>query len=556
MAFVVLPQGTEVNKPQDPDWNKAEQLFRIRYHYAVSNAQGIERFAFRVLPYSLLRSFALTFDPTEKFRIAGGTYTAPNRTRTRTLKSLLNSRNLIRIKSVYSYSHSPNASLCVWLPASESTTVTTTTTAQSPVPDYSITAKDTTKRTRTIGSDQGGFESFTYSLNSPNRRVVRSEERLDHTTSVVPCPLPSLGRSRTVDNIEIGPGAAIFASSNIAALRADAISRTETMMTNKLSSLLAASLPTARRYTIARNVIELKDLPRSVQSLQRLMADLRRASELMTKSIRDKVYAAKVPEHVPEEWLSFWFGWRQMYKDLTELLEAPEKISKEINFLMSRRGKPTTIRRSLKAFAGDESTTPTWTYNPTTVSGTGWSETQIANATRHTREHELRIVLNLIFDFPTVGVPKFRKDLFIRKMGFIPTAADAYNLVPWTWLVDWFTGLGNYVDIVDNINNDPSLINWGVVTGITTGKIITDHTTSFNNVSVTAFRIGSGPVDLTTVTTPVVKTHSSVLSYKAIVRKDITGTFGVRSTLKPESMTPYQQSIVGAIIASRNGIKK
>jgi hypothetical protein len=118
-------------------------------------------------------------------------------------------------------------------------------------------------------------------------------------------------------------------------------------------------------------------------------------------------------------------------------------------------------------------------------------------------------------------------------------------------LVDWFTGLGNYVELIDNINTDKSLINWGVVTCVTTGKVTTQATCKYDNRSRTSDRHNLGTPITTEVLTPVRRVIPAVMEYKCIVRKDIPSSFGVKQTLKPGDMSPYQQSIVGAILAQR-----
>jgi len=271
----------------------------------------------------------------------------------------------------------------------------------------------------------------------------------------------------------------------------------------------------------------------------------------MPRKLASDIQRAKSSKHVPEEWLSFWFGWATTYKAVQDLLEAPEKVVKDINYLMARKGRPTTVRRSVR-FAGDGSTTPAFTFNPTSiVAGMGLLDVIESTATRHTWEHEVRTVMNLTFDFPEVGVPKLRRDLFLRKLGFALSPTDIYNLVPWTWLVDWFTGLGNYVELIDNINTDKSLINWGVTTGVTIGRITTEATCKFDNRHRTMFRMNFDTPITTETLVPIRRVIPAVLEYKCIVRKNIPASFGVKSTLRPEDLSPYQQSIIGAILQTR-----
>jgi len=66
---------------------------------------------------------------------------------------------------------------------------------------------------------------------------------------------------------------------------------------------------------------------------------------------------------------------------------------------------------------------------------------------------------------PTVDAPKLRDELVLEKFGlWPPRPSDIYNLIPWSWLVDWFADLGGYLSLVEEIQMDKQLINWGMLT--------------------------------------------------------------------------------------------
>lgn len=532
-----------------PDADKAEELFRIKYKYAVTHANGMERLAFAVLPYSLLRSFALTFDPLERFRLSAGRVTPVNRTRTRHVQAFVPARVLKGNDSFYSVTQNPNTYTCTWVPASQTSTNTPVSMALTEGPKLTQVSRDTTKRSRPVNSDMGEFESFTFETSIPERTVSRVDT-YSQQGSTDTCALIGYQNQRTQNYRATAGGAAYITTANVATLRADTISRTNTALTNQLTKSLVNLLASSRRYSLARNVIELKDLPRSVLTLATTLRDLQSVYRAMPRGTSERVFAAKARKDVPNEWLSFWFGWRQTYKAIVDLVESPQQIAKDINFLISRKGLPTTVRRSVR-LAGGTSTTPAFTFNPSSIYGSGWTDIVEKTETMNRWDHEVKVVLNLTFDFPEVGVPKLRRDLFLRKMGFVLTPTDLYNLVPWTWLVDWFTGLGNYVELIDNINTDKSLINWGVATCITTGVLTTEATCKFDNRYRTSYRHNFDTPITTEQLVPVRRVIPAILRYKCVSRKEIGSGFGVKSTLKPEELSSYQQSIIGAILAQR-----
>jgi hypothetical protein len=347
----------------------------------------------------------------------------------------------------------------------------------------------------------------------------------------------------------ITPSGATFSSANIDALRVSSLAEINGIMSNRIDNLLARTLPSSRRLTIFRSVAELKDLPRSVVSLQQAVRLFSQSIRHLPKDVVRIIYSATASKQVPAQYLSYWFGWRLLYNDAVNMLFRPKLIAKEVNYLLQRRGKPTTFRTITKEL-GSVTTTPGWDYgSPNTL--LALNETlpaSNATVTSHTREHELRLVLNATFDFPHVGVPALKNQLFLEKIGLSPSASDLYNLIPWTWLLDWFTGLGNYIDLVDTINRADDLYNWGFLTGITHGKIETVRTSYTDSTHTNDFQ----GVQTTVVTRNNFR-HSSVLEYHTQVRKDIVNAYDVKSTTDPSSLTVFQQSIIGAIIASYRG---
>lgn len=159
----------------------------------------------------------------------------------------------------------------------------------------------------------------------------------------------------------------------------------------------------------------------------------------------------------------------------------------------------------------------------------------------------MRLVVNATFDFPPINSPSFRFNDYLDRLGVRPRVTDVYNLVPWTWLVDWFTGLGNYVELIDNINHDPSLINWGMITCHTEGKLITDWR-SKSDISHSFSVFNQGSQNVTEVRD---NPHTSVLNYECQTRSDVAGILDVKLTSVPSSLTAYQKSILGALLAQR-----
>jgi hypothetical protein len=305
---------------------------------------------------------------------------------------------------------------------------------------------------------------------------------------------------------------------------------------------------TKRDYTLFRNIVELKDIPRSIASLRETSKAFKDLYNALSKShdLRQLIFAGKgAIKAIPNEYLSYNFGWRQTFKDIKDLLELPAKLGKKYDFLIRRAGKPTTFR-SKRSF--ESSTIPSvagFDYDTSPI------EYGVAVDTRLERTTELRLVINATFDFPPPNPVRFNSIPFWDRIGAVPRPTDIYNLVPWTWLVDWFTGFGNYVEQIDNIARDTALINWGMITAHTDGKLVTTFKSKTDErATTTEDFVGSSEV-LTTINW----NHTSQLVYECQIRKDVAALLDVNTTAAPKLST-YQQSIIGSILSQRGNIKR
>jgi hypothetical protein len=538
--------GLDPRRSLDPD-----KLYREQYIKAKASATGVGKLVFEFIPFSVIKSFALAIDPFAKFRALPIKVSPVSRTRTRSIQSVLDLRKykMMRKRDIYysviwSTIGGPPGLFCysppLKSPLSATTVLESGTNAVPIQPNTVMRMKDTTTRTRPMGSELGELEMFKFQIHSPSLNFRIREVNKDSLTMQCNNQI-----NWFIDELwteDTGPGGTMSKAA-LDGLHAAEKTRLENLMSDKALGLVSKTVPMARRYTAFRNVAELKDLPRSVLSLKRALENFNQSISIMSN--RDlfnlrKYINLKAPKDIPGEYVSYHFGWKQLYRDVLDLLVKPVRASREINRLMRRSGQPTTFR-SFSKVVGDVTTTPAFSY------AAPWSkQTNVSDSTSHTRHHELRCVVNATFDFPKVNVPRFEHELFMHKLGAYPMPADMYNLIPWSWLVDWFTGLGNYVEAIDSINTDKSLINWGILTGITKGKI-----TTVRNYTVTDRLYGTVDHKSYNVNTPRRLAHTSVLEYTLQIRKDVVSAYDVKSTLEPASLSLYQQSILAAIFASR-----
>jgi hypothetical protein len=540
-----------------PDDYDPHQFYEYRYDTLVKTAEGIESFAYKYIPKSIMMSVAFAIDPLAKFKVAPHRITPENRTRKRAVMSVLDKRRIRNRQYSYSKSQTPNyngISVC-WSPTQAETITanfdnTADVTTQPPLVDEFI---DTTSRTRLLGSEQGTMRFFKSYINSPPRDVRRKYrfQYIYHPASGIPSSScvaaggTGNNSSYSEDNwhSEIVPTAAVFFPGSLNTLKTQEYAYIENLLAKEGLAMLKEWSPNKRSSTLFRNLVELRDVSRSIISLQETLIAFRKLYVSLATSprLRDIIFdIRRAANTVPSEYLSYHFGWKQLYKDLLDLLATPEKMSKKYNFLIARAGKPTTFRVKKEIISGSTGTVPDFDY---TYSPYEYGNSYKSNLKRVT---QLRLVVNATFDFPPINPASFRSHSFLDRIGLVPRPTDLYNLIPWTWLVDWFTGLGNYVELIDNQSRDDTLVNWGMITGHTTGVLTTELKSKVDNID----KVIEDFAGTTTWTNTAELHHASTLNYECSVRKDVASIFSVKTTCEP-NLSAYQKSILGAILAQR-----
>jgi hypothetical protein len=396
-------------------------------------------------------------------------------------------------------------------------------------------SEDITKSDRPSGSDMGEFSSWKAQTSSPPRGVRFHEDQKVWYNDYPSGYYYILWKHYSyTDN---GP-AAYISRSDVDAIQGEVQGRALAAMQANVLSMYRATTAQKQATTLFRNIVELRDIPRSIIQLRDTLLKLRALSEALKipNHVLELIHSFKTTGlRIPKEYLSYQFGWRQTYSDLRDLLLAPERISKRVNFLIRRNGKATTYR-SQRVISENYATTSGFSYSVYP------SETVIGTSHSVSIEHVLKMVINTTFEFPDVDTPYFRSKEFYRQLGVVPSPIDLYNLVPWTWMIDWFTGFGKYLEVIQSINEDRELINWGLLSCISKGELSTTLSTKVQNADTT----NGG-----TVFSYPVYSHTSRLMFHSHLRKDVSGLLNVKTTGDMSTLSSYQLSILGSILSGR-----
>lgn len=560
---ITLTRGPQVDTRGLPEGYDPHKLYEYRRDTLIKNSSGLESFLYKLIPVTMVKSFVFAIDPTYRFKVSPRPITPHNRTRYRGSSSVLQQRTYKRDKWLTAYEQTPNyklVSFC-WSPhfvfrSVVDPPVSGSITAQPTLQDR---LQDTTSRTRIIGSEQGTFKMFKGTLRSPPRSTQTGTVMTGILTgTAINEPLCSevggiLNRAYgSTDMIREthAPTGATLSTGAYNQLRDGELALCQALCQKHAISMLKSINPLGSRdYTLFRNLVELRDIPRSIVQAQKTLLDFAKLYRSLTSSptTRKVIFNLRNnARNVPNEYLSYHFGWKQLYNDLKDLLELPQKTSRKVNFLMRRSGKPTTLSSTRDIVSSNTSGVSGFDYNGMST------EHSVSSGTRIERTSQVRLVVNCLWDFPPVNSIEFKRHVYAERIGLVPRPTDVYNLIPWTWLIDWFTGLGNYVELIDNIHRDRSLINWGMISCTSTGSLITDRKSKSTMVRDMRADNGTG----SSVTTFVENNHTSTFDFKCKTRSDVSTILDVKLTSVPSSLTVYQKSILGALIAQRSKFKR
>jgi hypothetical protein len=210
--------------------------------------------------------------------------------------------------------------------------------------------------------------------------------------------------------------------------------------TEKISDFatLAASRtnPSRPEIGLPQFIGELRDFPRMIQHAGRFL------NGRAFKHGQNWLSAAK---EVASENLAIQFGWAPLVSDLVKMVEfteSVEKRTKELNRLHSGSG----LKRRIE-------------LGTTTVQDTVYSNAWSAHGVYllNVPVHRTTSVKNwAVIKWQPAYETRFQKaapdDVKRLILGLTPgnIAPTAWELLPWSWLVDYFTNFGNFISLTNN----------------------------------------------------------------------------------------------------------
>lgn len=318
-------------------------------------------------------------------------------------------------------------------------------------------------------------------------------------------------------------------------------------MNDNVSDMITNALASRRSFNLGYQVAELKDLPR-------LLFDIGSLKKLVARYSKDPAASfAQIDKDIANLNLSWEFGVKSLASAVKGLMKLPTRATKRLNYLIARNGKVSTGRYRRSWLNYDHGMgTPGFDF-----ALPPWIERADTSVTR-TMDIELRCVVNQTINFPRIAVPTIADKDYRRLIG-LPLKlqeidfSDVYNLIPFSWLQDWFTGLGSYINLMTAVHQDTQLVNFGFLT-IVINERVTHRAKLKTTSSSYSYYVDNSDVEITLSESeedtvfPYVRTY--VRKYQR--RVDIGQLEGVKSFgWYQKNLSDWQKKILGSLFSQR-----
>jgi len=170
------------------------------------------------------------------------------------------------------------------------------------------------------------------------------------------------------------------------------------------------------------------------------IAELREVSQLV------RYRASSLMSAFGTGYLAYAFGWTPIINDLHKLTNMAAATKKRIAWLRRNANKPVKMKRTLYNFSSDLGELYKITYGtpfPFNTIEPAEGERSVYGVMSCKAEYHSVIRYALPEDANSLG---WEDKAFRHLIGLRPGLDLIWDITPWTWLVDWFTNVGDFVE--------------------------------------------------------------------------------------------------------------
>jgi len=505
------------------DYEPSIDLYKARARALAAKSKGVERLAYLIFGVDNIAIWAYSLDPYRKYRLSLGRISTSTRFR---------QFPAVRFSARTAHRTQKNRSTDVTVStipgqSGESSSEFTAEASVTPLaPQDAIYGfiHDTSKKTRKPGFDQGEFELYVPKFTG----VASNYGYPGNTNTSTYTGTGYFEEIRYHEDISYGLSSPSIYLPSVAhnAWLSDLRATTLSFMAERAPGLAAKTLPTAWRFKLIYNVAELRELPFLLRESTKFYKDVLSLNISIKKG--------------SDAYLAYRFGWESTWQAIQQLLRIVPNVNKEINNLIIRNGKATSLHYGY-SFSDLMGSSPAFA---TDVSPHDESIGAGISVDSHDSGF-IKCTLNVNIDLPRVAVPVLAEKLVARKFGGdLPSPVEVLDFIPWTWLTDYFNHGFEYLKIIDAMNFDQNTVNYGFISLTMSGKAKVDFT---GKTTLTDIVTTLPPYVSTTQARDRTAERSAQFEYKYRIRRSISGLADVKILSDGKNLSGYQSSILAAL---------
>lgn len=183
---------------------------------------------------------------------------------------------------------------------------------------------------------------------------------------------------------------------------------------------------------IGQDILEIRDIPKAILSLKERVRGL---------------------HSLASKHLAWEFGLKPVIKDLRDIYLLQKRLHKELSQLIRDNGRPVRRRGVVSKVNVQPSVVITHDVSSVWPGFAPGDERQVINRTQIDSSVFSKTVYSFSARFrywvPDIGSQRWTDKAVASLYGIDLTPSLLYQVTPWSWLVDWFSNLG---DIMDNLS--------------------------------------------------------------------------------------------------------
>jgi len=244
------------------------------------------------------------------------------------------------------------------------------------------------------------------------------------------------------------------------------------------------------------------------------------------------------------EYLNAVFGWKPFVNDLIKMYNLWHTIDDRMNKLIRQNGHGIHRKATLDDSSSQSVSLVTHYTSPLAGisgippsvfgAGSGVTDTKLTTIT----SQKIWYVASYKYWIPDIGSSQWDKRARLALFGALPSPELLWEVLPWSWLIDWFSNVG---DVISNLSPnavDNLVRNYSYVMCTQTTEDIYSCTTSWSAKETSAFSVPAGSGTW----------HST---RKRVVKARIGGLNPYGFGIQLGNLSNYQLAILAALGISR-----